>query len=72
MSKRVNVGDKVWKMYAEYNRPDEWTAKSKTVAYVDEHKFFCEDGTGGSMNSIGRNWFLTEEDAVKDHERYRW
>ena len=61
----VKVGTVLWEMRGRRrNDTVEWYAVPKCVEYTDKHKFLFGDKTGGSWGNIGKNTFLTREDAL--------
>lgn len=68
----LKVGDVVWQMCG-FPKDDKtvWFARPICIEKVDEHKFLNATGCGGSWNSIGKNYFLTREEALKDFEAHR-
>ena len=69
MEQEIHIGQILWQMRCPAHKyPDGWYANPKYVECVDEHKFLFGDGTGGSLNSIGKNYFLTREEAIEHHK----
>lgn len=69
MEQEIHIGQILWQMCCPANKyPDGWYARPGCVEYLDEHKFLFGDGTGGSLNSIGKNYFLTREEAIEHHK----
>ena len=73
MNDNIKIGDVLWAMHGrERNGMCKFFACPKCVEYVDEHKFLFGDGCGGSLNSIGHNYFLTRQEAIDHHlEKYK-
>lgn len=69
MEQEIHIGQILWQMCCPAHKyPDGWYARPGCVEYLDEHKFLFGDGTGGSLNSIGKNYFLTREEAIEHHK----
>lgn len=69
MSKDLKVGDVVWRMRGRKKSEEteiDWCPVPMCIEYVDEFKFLDGFGCGGSLNSIGTQYFLTREDCLKD------
>lgn len=63
----LKVGSILWNMNGrEQNGVVKFYARPHCIEHIDEHKFLFGDGCGGSINSIGRNYFLTRQEAI-DH-----
>lgn len=70
----VKVGDVLWRMHGhrkEREDPVQWHAVPMCVEYVDEAKFLDAYMCGGSLNSIGKNYFRTREECLADFEKRR-
>jgi len=63
----LKIGDIVWEMRGRrQNGITKWAAQPRCIEYADEHKFLFADGCGASWNSIGKNYFLSRQDAMDD------
>ncbi len=66
----VKVGDILWRMVGrKTDKGTAWTPEAKRVVKIDKNRcnaFFFADGTGGSQNSLGCNYFRTELEAEED------
>ena len=61
----IGIGTVLWTMYGkEQNDIYKWYAKPRCVEKIDNQKILFGDGTGGSLNNIGKNWFLTRQEAI--------
>lgn len=68
MSKDLKVGDVVWQMRGRKKSGSEtqWCAVPMCIEYIDAHRFLDGFGCGGSLNSIGINYFMTRDDCLSD------
>jgi hypothetical protein len=74
MDGRPKIGDVLWRMSGHRKDRDEetqWHAVPVCIEYTDEHKFLDAYRCGGSWNSIGKNYFMTREECLKDFETHR-
>lgn len=63
----LQIGDIVWQMSGrEKNDLVKFHAIPHCIEYVDEHKVFFENGGGGSLGNLGRNWFLSRQECIDD------
>ena len=68
----LKVGDVVWEMRGiQMNGETKWSARPMCIEKVTEHMFLDAWNCGGSWNSIGKNYFLTREDALKHFEAHK-
>lgn len=69
----IKPGDILWRMVCRRlpGEGETWAAVPICVEHVDERKFLDAWHCGGSLNSIGKNYFLTREEALADHEKHK-
>lgn len=68
----LKVGDVVWQMRGiPKDDTTVWFARPICIEKADEHKFLDATGCGGSWTCIGKNYFLTREEALKNFEAHR-
>lgn len=70
----LKVGDVLWRMYGQKKEPEgktEWYARPLCIEYIDRNKFLDAWRCGGSLNSIGKNYFRTREECLKHWEEHR-
>lgn len=71
---KLKIGDVVWRMYGHKKDPGEkteWHAKPMCIEYIDDHKFLDAWRCGGSLGLIGKSYFLTREECLKNWEEHR-
>lgn len=63
----MNIGDILWEIRGkEKNGIYKFYPHPMSVERFDERKVFFDDGCGGSLNNIGKNWFYSRQEAI-DH-----
>ncbi len=69
---RLKIGDVLWRMEGrEKNGKTVWHPIPMCIEHIDEHKFLDGWGCGGSWNSIGKNYFLTRDECLKDYSTWK-
>ena len=66
-NKAIEIGTVLWSMRGtERNGIIKWYASPQCVEYIDDSKFLCGNGCGGSFGLIGKTVFLSRQEAL-DH-----
>lgn len=73
MKTTLRIGDVLWRMHGtrDENGRERWFPCPISVEYLDEHKFLDGRSCGGSLNSIGINYFLTRQECLEHFEAHR-
>lgn len=68
----LKIGDVLWQLRGiEQNGVYEFKVIPKSIEVIDDHKILFSDGSGGSINLLGKQWFFTRQEALDDfNEKY--
>lgn len=64
---KLKIGDVLWMIRGkEQNGVIKWHAAPHCIEFIDDHKILFENGCGGSLGNVGKAWFMTRDDCIKE------